>query len=272
MSERDASPEAIANDVAYAVKIGIDYLQQLAQVGLSPHGTTILELGPGINYGSALLLAAHGAKVIVADRFLAPWQSPYHGRFYAALERWVHLNVPSADASVVAGFAASQGRATPVIREIAAPADSLAEIGAGEVDVVLSNAVLEHVLRPAAVAREFYRVTRSGGYGIHQVDFRDHRDFSRPLEYLLLDREAFASMFGACHGECGGQIRPREMRQYFEGAGFQIHRFDPNMVASQEYLDEFLPRLRAARTSQYRDFPATDLAAVSGRFYLRKLA
>ena len=272
LSERDVSPEAVAKDVEYAVKIGNEYLQQLAQVGLSARGIAVLELGPGINYGSALLLAAHDARVIVADRFLVPWQSPYHDRFYAELGAWVRRNAPEADASVVERFAASRGRASPLVREVAAPAESLREVGTAEVDVVLSNAMLEHSVRPTAVARELFRVTQPGGYGIHQVDFRDHRDFSRPLEYLLLSREEFARVFTASHGECGGQIRPGEMRECFEDAGFQVLGFDPNIVASDEYLDDFLPRLRAATTSQYRDFPAAELTAVSGRFLLRKLA
>jgi hypothetical protein len=124
---------------------------------------------------------------------------------------------------------------------------------------------------PPAWPASYHRITRSGGYGIHQVDFRDHRDFSRPLEYLLLGADDFERMFAERHGECGRQIRPYEMRELFERGGFKVAGFDANWIAQDGYLDDFMPRLQASH-SAYRDVPRSELRAISGRFFLRKPA
>jgi SAM-dependent methyltransferase len=161
--------------------------------------------------------------------------------------------------------------AAKVVRVIAAPAENLWEVSTGSIDIVFSNAVLEHTESPAGMARELHRITRSGGYGIHQVDFRDHRDFSRPLEYLLLGADDFERMFAERHGECGRQIRHYEMRELFEEAGFKVAGFDANWIAKDGYLDDFLPRLQASQ-SAYCDVPRSELRTISGRFFLQKPA
>jgi hypothetical protein len=48
----------------------------------SLHDKTVLEIGPGTNFGPILVLACYEAVPIVADRFLAPWNPSYHFRFY----------------------------------------------------------------------------------------------------------------------------------------------------------------------------------------------
>ena len=57
----------------------------------------------------------------------------------------------------------------------------------GYFDALVSNAVLERIKNANKAFTELFRVTSSGGVGLHQVDYRDHRDFARPLEHLLLD-------------------------------------------------------------------------------------
>jgi ubiquinone/menaquinone biosynthesis C-methylase UbiE len=65
-------------------------------------------------------------------------------------------------------------------------ADNLKHIEGESVDVVMSNAVLEHIPenRLSAIVDECYRVLRPGGYMLHQIDLRDHG-------WLFLDNYAF---------------------------------------------------------------------------------
>lgn len=266
----DHSPDAIERDVAYALKIGNEYLDLLASRQLAISGATILELGPGYNYGAVLVLACHGANVAVADRFPTPWDDDYHPSFYRALRERLAVIQPQLATMPIANCLDASSAAN-VVRVIAAPAENLWEVSTGSIDIVFSNAVLEHTESPAGTARELYRITRSGGYGIHQVDFRDHRDFSRPLEYLLLGADDFERMFAERHGECGRQIRHYEMRELFEKAGFKVAGFDANWIAEDGYLDDFLPRLQASQ-SAYCDVPRSELRTISGRFFLQKPA
>lgn len=266
----DNSAEAIERDVAYALKIGNEYLDLLAGRQLPVSGASILELGPGHNYGAILVLACHGASVAIADRFPTPWDADYHPKFYLALRERLAAEQPGLPTTPIADCLEAS-RAAEVVRVIASPAENLSGIATGSIDIVLSNAVLEHTESPAGMARELYRITRCGGYGIHQVNFRDHRDFSRPLEYLLLGADDFERMFAERHGECGRQIRPYEMQELFERGGFKVAGFDANWIAQDGYLDDFMPRLQASH-SAYRDVPRSELRAISGRFFLRKPA
>ncbi len=231
-------------------------------------GKTILELGPGINFGSALLLACHGAYPMVADRFLANWDPDYHPRFYAALRDSV-AERGTADLRPLDRLIERRGYSKSEIRRVHHSAEDLRGIAAASVDIVLSNAVFEHLFDPLAACRELARISKPAGWGFHQVDFRDHRDFARPLEYLLLDDEEFRVTFAERNGECGSQWRPFEMARFFEQAEFEVLHFEANMSATEDYLREFEPRLREAG-SRYRDTPIAELRTISGRFHLRR--
>jgi SAM-dependent methyltransferase len=264
----DSSPVAIERDAMYALKIGSEYLELLRSRNRPVTGASVVELGPGHNYGSVLVLSCHGANVAVADRFPVPWDCDYHPNFYNALMDKFNALYPNHDITPIARYVEGSGTGKEV-RVIASPAEHLEEVADESIDIVLSNAVLEHAESPVDVARELFRITRPGGSGVHQIDFRDHRDFSRPLEYLLLGAGTFEAMFAERHGECGRQIRHYEMWHLFEMAGFSITEFDANWVAQDDYLDDFLPRLRASQ-SIYRDVPRSELRIISGRFFLNK--
>jgi 2-polyprenyl-3-methyl-5-hydroxy-6-metoxy-1,4-benzoquinol methylase len=88
--------------------------------------------------------------------------------------------------------------------------------------MVVSIAVLEHLYDVESAFNHLSRVTKPEGLGSHMVDFRDHRDFSRPLEYLLMGENEFYGKFKATHGEIGNRYRPKEMQDLLESAGFEI--------------------------------------------------
>ncbi len=138
------------------------------------------------------------------------------------------------------------------------------------VDVVVSNAVFEHLFDLESAFYHLARITKPGGLGIHQVDFRDHRNYSRPLEHLLLKDEEFYGKFKARQGEFGNRYRPQEMQELLELSGFEVKEFRPDIFTEEEYLIEFLERLRQARKSRYCDYPAENLRFLSGRFHVVK--
>lgn len=266
---RDSSSSAIDADVSYALKVGQVHLDLLAAEGIEPDGKTILELGPGINFGSALLLACYGARPIVADRFLANWDLAYHPKFYTALRTRLAARCASADLRPLDWMLERNGCTNDDISRVWRGAEDLQGVPDSGVDIVFSNAVLEHLFDLPAACRELGRVSKPLAWGFHQVDFRDHLDFARPLEYLLLADQQFRRMFAARHGEGGSQWRPTEMARLFETAGFDAVRFDINMTAEEEYLREFEPRLREA-ASRYRNIPLSELGTLGGRFCLRR--
>jgi SAM-dependent methyltransferase len=267
----NTSTEAIGHDVEYAMKIGCEYVERLGRHFDTLDGLRTLELGPGHNLGSSYVLACLGAKASVADRYPTAWQPEYHVSFYRSLSARIRTCWPQAAAAApsIAGTAGWERYVETRVNVVPEPAESLPGIASGSVDAVLSNAVLEHLADPQLAAHELARVTREGGIGLHQVDFRDHRDFSRPLEYLLLGEAEFESMFAERHGECGRQLRYGELSDLFSHAGFTRSVFDANWLADEVYLDGFIPRLRAC-PSRYRDMTRDELRVLSGHFTLCK--
>ncbi|MCB9109940.1 MAG: methyltransferase domain-containing protein [Anaerolineales bacterium] len=268
--ERDTSPESLQRDLEYAVQIGLNFIKRLPDGVKSLPGKAVLEIGPGINFGSTLLMATFGAKVMVSDLYLSPWKAEYHPKFYALLRSWVKENYPQTDISPIDRILDSGGYPPESIGCYSTPLEELAGIMDESVDIILSNAVFEHLANPEQAFRQLARVSKPGALGYHQVDFRDHNNFSRPLEYLLIADEAFSIEFKQTHGERGNRYRPHEYWEFFEEIGFEVQRFVPSSFADDSYLADLLPRLRSANGSKYKDAPIDELKQISGLFCLKK--
>ncbi|MFY9344349.1 MAG: methyltransferase domain-containing protein [Planctomycetota bacterium] len=91
-------------------------------------------------------------------------------------------------------------------------------IGQGEADVVISNAFLEHIPDVARGVREIARITKPGGYSVHNIDMTDHRRYANaagPLDFLT---EASSSPI--LHHS--NRLRLSDFAAIFEAAGFEI--------------------------------------------------
>ena len=55
-----------------------------------------------------------------------------------------------------------------------------------------------------------------------------------------------------------------------ESVGFEVKEFRPDINVEEEYLNEFLGRLRQARKSRYRNYPAEELRSILGFFFVVK--
>jgi hypothetical protein len=242
--------------VEYAEFIFSTYDRLFDERGLSVKGRAYLEIGPGRNFGPQLLMVDRGAMVTVADRFLPRWDQEYHPIFYRALLARVG---PSPSIERVLSQSAYDG----VIDLVSAPAEDLRAIPDNTFDVVMSTAVLEHLYDLSAAAREMRRVSKGGAIHMHQIDFRDHRDFDRPLEHLLLSRLEFARLADRNDHEFGCQTRHLELVRIFEQTGYSGEDIDINMKVEDAYLDDFIPRLRHSWSSPYRRWNRDDLRAIS---------
>jgi SAM-dependent methyltransferase len=249
----------IDDAVSYALALADIYLHVMKERGVAILGARVLELGPGLDFAPQLALASHGAHVMLADRFLVQWDAAYHPEFYRRFKaRW---NGPSAAIDkviAVGGYPAS------VLTCMAEPAEMLTSVADASCDVVLSNAVLEHIYDLPAVCRSLARVTKSGGIGVHQVDFRDHWDFARPLEFLLFEPRSYQARVTRGRVGRGNRHRLSDHLAQFRAAGFRIEKVDANQTADKAYLEAFLPRLRAS-SSPYHDRAEKDLAVLSAR-------
>ena len=267
LSQRDTSPEAIARDVAYALDVGRHTLGWLSEFG-DLRGKVVLEIGPGINFGPILFLSCHGIIPIVADRFLAPWDAEYHPEFYRNLRVELRRHHPELDLRPFDAILEAGTYPRDVLSRIEVGIESIS-LPSNSVDIVVSNAVLEHVVDHAQAFSQLYRITKPGGSGVHQVDFRYHKSFDRPLEHLLFSQSDFERTSGAFR-ESGTYLRHFDMANLFRASGFEVRDFCPNDWASPEYLQDIVPRLRTARKSRYRTTSKKELRILGGLFIVRK--
>ena len=137
------------------------------------------------------------------------------------------------------------------------------------VDYVFSNATIEHLNDPQRSILEWKRILKPGGISAHIAGLADHRDFSKPYEYLKVDPAAWRKQFGP-----GGiplhhyvnQWRPIDWRRAFEKAGFeileysteinsayrreQIHALYPNQSMTDADWAQIAPAVREGKTRE----------------------
>ncbi|MCB9896494.1 MAG: methyltransferase domain-containing protein [Planctomycetes bacterium] len=265
--KQDCSPQAIARDVDYALQIADFYVSKIPGGARRLVGKRVLELGPGYSLGTAVLLACHGAEVTVADRYLSPWDAEYHGRFFAAMLARLRAERDELSPDPILRLLEASAFVDQTLRTLHLGTEDLDEVADASFDVVLSNAVFEHVGDVPRAVATLARITRSGGVGVHQVDFRDHRDFDRPLEYMTLAPADFSALFAEVHGECGNRWRPLAMGEEWKRAGFDA-TFEANMWADEAYVDDVQSRLDPCYAAMGRD----ELLVISGCYVLRRRA
>jgi SAM-dependent methyltransferase len=257
------SETSIESTAEYAVTVARNLLGNLADLGIDLTGKRFLELGPGPGFGSTLVMGERCAAVAVADRFLAAWQPQFHPRLYERMRQLI--GGPSRLLDAVHAARSYAG----LLEMFDAPAHAMGQVADASFDVVISNAVLEHVGQLPLAARELFRITAPGGYSYHQVDYRNHRNFDLPLEHLLLSPGDFDRVLEATNGEAGCQHRVRDVSQMFEAAGFVVRRLNVYLNATPAYLAHFEPRLRRS-ASIYRDWPVDELGQIGAAIVLYK--
>lgn len=257
LRHRDAAE--IDTDVNYAIMVAKGYLTQFKMLNLTLSGLRLLELGPGVNFGPQLILASQGVTVTLADRYLSEWNDDYHPRFYEALLRaWDGPSDTLQQVVTTRNYGAT-------LATTAESAENLSSLPDSSFDIVVSNAVLEHVYDLDQVVAELSRVTVLNGFNIHQVDFRDHNNFGNPLEFLLIEDGEYSEQFGRSFGERGNRLRPSECEASFLSAGLSVYISHSGTLAGEDYLKDFIPRLRASHSS-YRNWPDQGLRPIGVTF------
>jgi SAM-dependent methyltransferase len=269
-SLRQPSDEA-AIDAAInsALSNGLAHVQRASDWAGSVKGKTILEIGPGPNFASALTMIAFGAKrpVTIVDPWIAPWDPDYHPVVYRGVAERLAADHPGVDLSVFGEVIAAGRHDSKILELIETSAEDLSALKGRQFDVLVSNAVLEHVPDMEKAAAEMFAVTAPGGRGLHAVDLRNHGDFANPLDYLLMSEAEAAEWAEETEFHLGSLRRKRDYDRVFERAKFKIIQDYVTVRAEEDYFAEFVKRLRRASEAEYRDYPQADLD-VLGVFYV----
>ena len=99
---------------------------------------------------------------------------------------------------------------------------SLKQIPTSSIDVVISNAVLEHILLDEFeyTISELFRIQKQGGITYHRVDFKDH--LSRSLNSLRFSKQLWESSLFAKSGFYTNRLRAIDVVRSFKNQGYKI--------------------------------------------------
>jgi SAM-dependent methyltransferase len=259
------SDEQLGSDVRYVFDVLNSYRRALDHLKLSLDGLSIVEIGPGSDFGAQLILASMGAKITLADKFLTRFDPDYHPNLYAEVaNQW-----EGPKNELVAAI--SGGHEATSLRLLTEQAENMKSIADASTDFIYSNAVLEHIADVRAATSELARISKPGGIGMHQIDLRDHRDVDRPLEHLVTREEQFQDSAPKIAYDYGNRLRVIEFRAFFEAVGFTVTEDHVTNFAQPAYLVEALPRIRSSN-SLYRFWPEEDLRRVGGLLFMRREA
>lgn len=261
------NPETAKADAEYTFSVASLYLRNFLLSGITDvSGLRILELGPGTNFGTVFVFKALGAsEVHVADRFLVSYDTQYHQAVYTVLKEMVKEAYPQAALDIFDQCIVAKDHVAEGLFCYMTGMEDLSSIKTSSIDIIVSNAVFEHLADPPAAFRELSRVSAPGALGSHQVDFRYHNDFSRPLEFLLMPDDELHAFTSARDYICGNGWRPREYHELFKECGFEVIRESPDIFAEDLYMDVFMPRLHKS-SSRFRSFSREELREISSHF------
>jgi len=250
----------------YAISI-VDFWLKMLGNPATIAGRRVMEIGPGRDMGTAMILSAMGAEITVVEKYAQGWVSGFHEQMAGELLRRLEdCNWPL-DLDKIRQQLESHdfGPSIVLVR------DGLEDLPThldGSFDLSFSHSVLEHLAEPTAAMRALYRASSREAVGIHRVDFRDHADFARPLDFLLLTDEAFENYCPVYRYGYGNRVRADGYAAILSDAGFR-QTFTPETLVDPAYLQGFVPHLRTC-TSRFREVDETSLHAASGVFRLWK--
>jgi hypothetical protein len=207
----------------------------------------VVEVGPGRDMGTIAILAALGAEVIAVDRFFGAWQAGWHDAFLSAVAAALNNTGWSIDLNPIHRAIEGLSISVPPITVIQEPLEDIGHDAIGRADLTVSHSTFEHFFNFQQAAHALFRLSRKGAvaqdqasFGVHNVDFRDHRNFGEPLEFLLVDEKGYADQAINNDYRRGNRLRPTQMIAGLVRAGFRTG-FLPTETAEQAVSQELCP-------------------------------
>lgn len=171
----------------YIERVYNDYLSYAGRPALTGR---VIEIGPGDNFGVALLCLKNGASTITAiDKYRSNRNPDQQAAIYAALSSRFDLAAlfdgPPAEGTI-RNFTYLPGM----------PAERFFTPQTPPYDAVISRAVLEHLDDPLLALDGMWERLQAGGMLVHRIDFRDHGMFAgaHPLSFLTISRTVYRLM------------------------------------------------------------------------------
>jgi SAM-dependent methyltransferase len=242
----------------------------MAARGSDLPGADALEIGPGGNVGVTLLMGLAGARNLACIDNI-PWapvetlNDLYRDLIAAAAaEPDTYFVAPAYRARALRDPA---GVARELLGKIIyhAPDDiSRTRLPDASFDAIFSHACFEHFADPAGAIATITRLLRAGGVTTHQVDLRDHRDFTQPLGHLRYSETIWRMANSHRPHGVRNRWRASEYQARFAANGLSITAFDANQTVT------VTDAMRRRFAPHFRRMDLIDLGVISCMLVARK--
>lgn len=226
----------------------------------------LLEIGPGQDFGLALVLADFGLnEIVLIDPYLIEWRNDYHPIYYESLLEKLGKKYPLINFISIKEILKNKSHKAAKLKCYPVGLEEVRQIEDGSIDISISNACFEHFVYPELAVKELARITKNGGLGFHQIDLRDHRDYSKPLEFLTFPDKMFFKIKKMTDARFGNRIRYNEYNEIFKKYGFTVV-FKPDSFADSAYLKALMKKANP----KFRRMSEESIGTLGGRFFIKK--
>lgn len=207
-------------------------------------GKTILELGPGDSVASAIIACGNGARAILVDvdHFATGTPESYLALIAKLREK---------------GYITPDFSQCKKLEDLLSACDatyltdglkSLKKIDNASIDLIYSQAVLEHLRRHEflQIQQECARILGGTGVCSHRVDLRDH--LGGGLNNLRFSENLWESEFFVQSGFYTNRIQLQGMVSFFEQAGFKA-----DLLEVRQWKE--LPIKRSRLADKFKNIP-----------------
>lgn len=246
------SPEK--DQAEYPLEVFYKHATALAPVlkgGLQ--GADVLEIGPGGNAGVSLLMLLAGARSATCLD-VVPWmQGTGPDALYPAL---IQAAMQDPEKYQVSADYVDLANADParLERELLDrltylyPQDIATNtLPDASLDIIFSHACFEHFADPDGSIAQIARLLRPGGATSHVVDLRDHRDFSRPLDFLRYNDTLWKLSTSNRPNGVRNRWRRAEYQAAFERHGMHVVYLEASQQTkvTEEMRSQYQPHFQA---------------------------
>lgn len=228
---------SVDKSVIYINEVYEDYIVNAGLKKSNFEGKDILEVGPGENFGVALRFLASGARrVICVDKFNSLLDNEKQFKVYSKLinqltseERNRLLDVISLNSNK---FSINENR----LKFVNVSIEQLtSHLKPSCFDFIISRAVLEHVFKIDEALITMDALLKSGGYMLHEVDFRDHGIFTNYNLHPLTMHEIDDKMWNAMASNLGA---PNRKMMGFYHSFFRNNNYDFTTIIVKLHISD----------------------------------
>lgn len=207
-------------------------------------GSDVLELGPGLDLGTGLLLLARGARsycAVDAHPLIGANAAEKHRALANAVAEAEGLGDTALEELRLLAERAGSPSGRLAYRHL--PGFALGELDDDRADLLLGHSSFEHFADMEAVIRELSRVARSGAALVTEIDLQTHTRWLRdhdPLSVYRYRKQLYRSL---SFSGSPNRVRPDEYLRLLEENDFSNPRFYPRRVLDSDYVKRVEPSL-----------------------------